>query len=68
MIQIKYKNQGVHYLEVIHDALLIGIVEYCNRYYRFGNCDDCKHKTACDDIQRAIGYIDKMITEENGKL
>lgn len=68
MIQIKYKKQGVHYLEVIRDVLVLGIVHYCNKECIFdATCNDCPHKTACSDIYRAIGHIDRLIAEENKK-
>lgn len=68
MIQIKYKKQGTHYLEVVRDVLVIGIVHYCNRECTFdATCMDCPHKTACSDIYRAIGYIDRLLVEENKK-
>lgn len=66
MIQIKYKKHGAHYLEVVRDVLVAGIISYCGKDCVFKEtCQDCPHKTACSDIYRAIGYAERLLAEEN---
>lgn len=62
MVTITHGNQPRSYLETLRYVFEHGLQDMHDDNCANQSCTNCRHKSACNDVQRAIRYINSELS------